>query len=117
MLPKSDGAGVVGVLFASAVGVPAAAPKALLPKIEDESALAASAPKIFAGDDCATGFVSGEQMIKSLRTESVLGGEAGGVAMDETVAAGFDRSKPMALLVGAIVDAALANENLWGLDR
>lgn len=52
MLPKSDGAGDVGaaVLLAS-VGVPVATPKALPPKIEEVSALAASDPKIFAGGD------------------------------------------------------------------
>lgn len=113
MLPKSDGAGEVAaaVLLAS-VGVAEAAPKALLPKIEEVSGLAACDPKMLAGGDWADGFVSGEQIIKSLRTESVLGGDAGGVAKDEVVTAGFERSKPGAFVVGAFVAVELANENL-----
>lgn len=65
ILPKSDGEVGVAVLFTSSGGVAEAEPKALFPKIDEVSVLVAPDPKILAGGDCATGFWSGEHIIKS----------------------------------------------------
>lgn len=115
ILPKSDGEVGAAVLFPSTAGVPRADPKALLPKTAEVSVLGISDPKMFAGGDCAAGFWSGEQIIKSF-SKSLLAGVTVGVSADAVVAAGFERSSAGALVVGTMVDAALANENLLKIE-
>lgn len=90
---------------------PKAEPNELLLKIEVVSVLAAEPPKIFAGGDCATGFISGEQIFWPCKTESTL--DNGVIVTDDVTAfSGFDKSTGAAEDV--IVAPKFANENLTG---